>query len=58
MGCKIHLTTSREGVPLSFSIAGANHHDVKLVWDLVDHCWNINLIGDKGYIDFRPKKGA
>jgi len=50
-GFKIHLTTSAGGVPLSFSIAPANHHDVKLVWDLVDHCWNINLIGDKGYID-------
>ena len=35
-GFKIHLTTSSGGVPLSFSIASANHHDVKLVWDLVD----------------------
>ncbi|MDI6735561.1 MAG: transposase [bacterium] len=38
-------------MPLSFSIASANHHDVKLVWDVVDHCWNIFLMGDKGYID-------
>lgn len=50
-GFKIHLTTSAGGIPLSFSIAPANHHDVKLVWDLVDHCWNIVVIGDKGYID-------
>lgn len=50
-GFKTHMTISEEGVPLSFSIASANHHDVTLVWDLVDHCWNIILIGDKGYID-------
>lgn len=55
-GFKIHLTVSEGGLPLSFSIASANHHDVGVVWDLVDHCWNIILIGDKGYIDKKQNK--
>jgi len=49
-GFKLHFLCSLEGVPTDFTIASANHHDVKLVWDLVDPYQNLVLIGDKGYI--------
>jgi len=47
---KLHFLCSLKGVPTDFTIASANHHDVKLVWDLVDSYRNLVLIGDKGYI--------
>ena len=49
-GFKLHFLLSLEGVPTDFTVASANHHDVKLVWDLVDPYQNLILIGDKGYI--------
>lgn len=49
-GFKFHFLISLEGVPTDFTLASANHHDIRLVWDLVDSYQNLNLIGDKAYI--------
>jgi len=38
-------------LPTDFTVASANYHDVKLVWNLVDPYQSLILIGDKGYIN-------
>ncbi len=55
-GCKLHLLTSKEGVPVHYQLGPANEHDVKRLVSLGEHCrlgsW---LLGDKGYLSFQRR---
>lgn len=49
-GCKLHLVTSKTGIPVHYQLGPANRHDVRYLVALGERCrlgsW---LLGDKGY---------
>lgn len=50
-GYKLHLVTSKEGIPVTYTLSPANRHDVTLLPELAQ---KLNrgtiLLGDKGYV--------
>ncbi len=49
-GFKLHLLVTIDGIPVSFVLAPACHHDVTLVKDVLDGFYYFIVGGDKGYI--------
>lgn len=54
-GFKLHLLTTRTGIPTHFDITEARLHDVKMLEELVSSYDKLIAIGDKGYHDFKLK---
>lgn len=50
-GMKLHLVTTKEGIPVTYTLSPANRHDVTLLSELAQrlHRGTI-LLGDKGYV--------
>jgi hypothetical protein len=55
-GYKLHLLITADGFPSRFMLTPASTHDNQVVLDLTYGLEDINLIGDKGYIDQQDKK--
>lgn len=49
-GFKLHLLITVDGIPVTFVLAPACHHDVTLVKDVLDGFYYLIVGGDKGYI--------
>lgn len=50
-GMKLHLVTSKEGIPVTYTLSPANRHDVKLLPILAERLdRGTILLGDKGYV--------
>lgn len=50
-GMKLHLVTSKEGIPVTYTLSPANRHDVKLLPALAERLdRGTILLGDKGYV--------
>ncbi len=49
-GCKLHLVTSKVGIPLHYELGPANEHDIQRLLSLGEWCRSGTfLLGDKGY---------
>lgn len=55
-GFKLHVLATINGIVTDFVLAKASHHDVSLVWDLVNYYQNLSVIGDKGYVSSNLEK--
>lgn len=52
-GMKLHAICTQQGFISDFVLTAANIDDRDATWDLVDRYINIDVIGDKGYINKR-----
>lgn len=54
-GFKLHLLSTRSGIPTDYDLTPANIHDLKMVDDLIEDYHSLVIIGDKGYLDKEKK---
>lgn len=54
-GLKLHLLTTKTGIPTQFELTEASLHDVKMLEEMISSFSNLILIGDKGYHDLKLK---
>lgn len=55
-GFKLHLLSTRLGIPTDFDLTPANVHDLKMIDDLIADYSSLIIIGDKGYLDKEKKE--
>ena len=49
-GFKLHLVSTIMGIPVNFTLAPGNYHDINLVPELLEPFANVVIGGDKGYV--------
>jgi len=55
-GLKLHLLTTKTGIPTHFELTEASLHDVKMLEEMISSFNSLILIGDKGYHDSALKE--
>lgn len=55
-GFKLHILTTKNGIPTNFDLTTANIHDLKMIEELTNSYQKLIIVGDKGYLSKQIKQ--